>query len=78
VLVSLYYDIVLAGKMPCKISIYGTENLNVFIYYPTCLSSIVSLTHPVDKYSVSVGAGSKPTRPVTHHVLLSLCLGAAS
>lgn len=80
-MVSLYYVIVLVGKMPYHLRIHGTENLNILSYkksYPTCLSNIVSLTHPVDKYSVSVGAGSKHTRPMTHHVVLPLCLGAAS
>ena len=47
--VSFYYIIVLVDKMSCNLSIHGTENLNIFIHYPTCLSNIVSLTHPVDK-----------------------------
>jgi hypothetical protein len=78
VLVSLYYVIVLVGKMPCNLSIHGTENLSIFIHYPTCLSNIVSLTHPVDKYSISVGAVSKPTKPMTHHVVLSFHFVAVS
>jgi hypothetical protein len=61
VMVSLYYVIVLVGKMPCNLSIHGTENLNTFIHCTTCLSNTVSLTHPVDKNSIRAGAGSKPS-----------------
>lgn len=77
-LVSFCYVIVLVGKMVCNRSIHGTENPNIFVHYPTCLSNIVSLTHPVDKHLTSEGAASKPTKPMTHRVVLSLCLGAAS
>jgi hypothetical protein len=77
-MVSLYYVTVSVGKMPCNLSIHGTENLSILLHYPKCLSNIVSLMHPVDKYSVSVGAGSKPTRPMALHIVLSLRLGAAS
>jgi len=31
-MVSLYYVIVLVGKMPCNLGIHGTENINTLSY----------------------------------------------
>lgn len=60
------------GEVVCNLCIHSTEDLLTIRYYTTCLLNIVSHTESVEKYSVSVGVGSNPTKPTCHHLLLSV------